>query len=161
MSLLQWLGFKDRGIPLQEGARLPRVQVRDDQEHLFYLDEVGRVGWTLVYFYPKADTPGCTAQACSLRDHFQEFSSLGVKVFGVSRDRPPALKKFKSKYSLPFLMISDFDSRLMNLFGVPKWFGFASRQAFLFKEGVLIWRDLVGSTRTQADEVLRAIRERS
>ncbi len=161
MSLWQWFGYKDRGIPLHEGSKIPRVQVRDDLGHLFYLDDVARVGWTLVYFYPKADTPGCTAQACSLRDHFHEFTSLGVKIFAVSRDKGPALKAFKKKYSLPFSMISDLDSRLMKSFGVPKWFGFASRQAFLFKEGTLIWRDLVGSTRTQADEVLRAIRERN
>ena len=161
MSLGQWFGFKDRAVPLQEGAKIPRIQVIDDMGHLFYLDEVSRVGWVLVYFYPKADTPGCTAQACSLRDHFHEFTSLGVRIFGVSRDKIASLKKFKEKFLLPFAMISDSDSRLMNRFGVPKWFGFASRQAFLFKDGILIWRDLVGSTRTQADEVLRAIRERS
>ncbi len=140
---------------------MPRLQAMDDEGHLFYIDEVSRVGWTLIYFYPKADTPGCTAQACSLRDHFHEFSSLGVKVFGVSRDKTPALKKFKAKFSLPFPLITDAECRVIKAFGVPRWFGFSSRQAYLFRDGILIWRDLVGSTRTQADEVLRAIRERS
>lgn len=161
MSLLSWVGFKDQGTPLKEGSKMPRVQVQDDMGHLFFMDEVSKQGWVLVYFYPKADTPGCTAQACSLRDHYEELTHLGVKVFGASKDKRPALEKFKLKYSLPFTLISDADVKLANTFGVPTWFGFTSRQAYLFREGVLVWRDLVGSTRTQADEVLRVIRERS
>lgn len=158
---MAWIGFKDRGVPLSEGAKLPHVQIRNNEDHLFFIDDFGRKGWLLVYFYPKADTPGCTAQACSLRDHFEDLTHQGVRILGVSKDKPKTLQKFKAKYSLPFDLVSDHEGKLCQAFGVPTWFGFSSRQAYLFRNGKLVWRDLVGSTQRQADDILRVLRERS
>lgn len=111
----------------------------------------------LVFFYPKADTPGCTAQACSLRDHFSDLSDKGVQVFGVSTDTPEDQEKFKAKYRLPFPLISDKDKSICKAFGVSTTLGFASRQAFLMDQGKIIWLDRSASTKEQADDVLKIL----
>jgi peroxiredoxin Q/BCP len=63
--------------------------------------------WVLLYFYPKDDTPGCTEEACMIRDSYTEFSALGVTVIGVSHDTPESHTVFREKYSLPFTLLSD------------------------------------------------------
>jgi len=139
------------------GARLPSVSVVDQDGSTIDLAALGAKGWTLVYFYPKADTPGCTKQACSLRDAFSTLDAKGVRVFGVSSDDPEAQKAFQEKYKLPFTLLADTEKKVMDAFGVPHTAGFAKRQAFLFKDGVLVWRDLTASTEQQAADVLAAI----
>ena len=107
-------------------------------------------GFTLVYFYPKADTPGCTAQACSLRDDFADLQERGVRVIGVSADSPEAQLRFKEKYHLPFMLLADQDRAVAKAFGVPLMLGMTRRQSFLIKDGRIVWRDLSASTREQA-----------
>jgi peroxiredoxin Q/BCP len=72
----------------------------------------------LVYFYPKDNTPGCTKQACGIRDSWSEFQSAGLKVFGVSKDPQTSHDKFRAKYTLPFPLIADTDLTLAQAFGV-------------------------------------------
>lgn len=72
---------------------------------------------TLIYFYPKDDTPGCTAQACSLRDNLEELRELGVEVYGVSGDSVESHKKFAEKYNLPFPVLSDPDKTMIDAYG--------------------------------------------
>ena len=72
----------------------------------------------VVYFYPKDNTPGCTAQACSLKDGYDELVSMGIKVLGVSADSVKSHDKFASKFSLPFPLLSDESKEVINLFGV-------------------------------------------
>lgn len=72
----------------------------------------------LLYFYPKADTPGCTRQACSIRDARQELADLGLAVVGVSPDLPPRQKKFDDKYGLHFPLLADPDHRVAAAYGV-------------------------------------------
>lgn len=114
--------------------------------------------YTLVYFYPKADTPGCTAQACSLRDAYAELTKKGVTVFGVSLDTPEKQLAFKKKHNLPFTLIADTEKKLAKAFGVPTNFGFTSRQAFLMKAGKIVWIDREASTKDQAKDVLDQIK---
>ncbi len=84
-----------------------------------------RGSWLALYFYPKDDTPGCTAQACNLRDNFEELKKQGVKIVGVSLDSVDSHKHFEQKYKLPFRLIADHDRRLSTQMGVYKWrFGF-------------------------------------
>lgn len=71
-----------------------------------------------LYFYPKDSTPGCTAQACNLRDNLPELEAAGYQVIGVSVDSPESHRKFAAKYSLPFPLISDVDHALVEKFGV-------------------------------------------
>jgi peroxiredoxin Q/BCP len=143
--------------PLAEGAALPVVSQKNQEDQPVKLAEAGAAGYTLVYFYPKADTPGCTKQACSLRDSYAALTEKGVRIFGVSTDSVKAQKAFRDKYKLPFDLLADEDGTVLAAFGVPKTLGFAKRQAFLFKDGKLVWRDLSASTEQQAADVLQFI----
>jgi peroxiredoxin Q/BCP len=72
-----------------------------------------------IYFYPKDNTPGCTTQACSFRDAYQDFQDLGAEVIGVSGDSVRSHQGFQQKYKLPFILLSDENRKLRKLFGVP------------------------------------------
>lgn len=71
----------------------------------------------LIYFYPKDDTPGCTKEACAMRDSYADFEAAGVKVFGVSADSPESHKLFAEKYRLPFALLSDPDKKVIESYG--------------------------------------------
>ncbi|MEX1115476.1 MAG: peroxiredoxin [Akkermansiaceae bacterium] len=141
--------------PLAVGAALPAVEQKNQQGEPVKLAEAGKTGYLLVYFYPKADTPGCTKQACSLRDSYAALADKGVKILGVSTDSVKSQKAFKDKYKLPFDLLADSDSTVVDGFGVPKMMGFSKRQAFLFKDGKLVWSDLSASTEKQAEDILK------
>ncbi len=147
-----------RAEPIDIGARAPAERALDQDGKTVDLGELYKSGLVLVYFYPKADTPGCTAQACSLRDDFAQLTDEGVTVVGVSADGVKAQKAFQEKYDLPFVLLADTDKKVINAFGVPtNPMGFASRQAFLMKDGVVVWRDLKASTKQQAADVHAAL----
>ena len=76
----------------------------------------------VLYFYPKDDTPGCTAQACSFRDAYEDFSEAGAEVIGVSADGSVSHEAFASKHRLPFSLVSDADGTLRKKYGVPRSF---------------------------------------
>lgn len=143
--------------PIENGAALPAVTAKDQDGKDVELAKTAGEGWALVYFYPKADTPGCTKQACSLRDAYATLTEKKVKVFGVSLDDVAAQKAFQEKYKLPFPLLADKDGKVADAFGVPHSMGFAKRQAFLFKDGKLVWRDLEASTDQQAADVLKEL----
>ena len=74
--------------------------------------------WVVLYFYPRADTPGCTIEACSFRDSFKKLQRTDAVVLGVSPDTPKAQKKFEEKYDLPFTLVADDDKTICNAYGV-------------------------------------------
>jgi peroxiredoxin Q/BCP len=80
-------------------------------------------GWVVVYFYPKDDTPGCTAESCSFRDSFEEFTDAGAKVVGISSDSVDSHKAFATKHNLPFTLLADTDGNVRKAFGVGKTLG--------------------------------------
>lgn len=96
--------------------------------------------WVLVYFYPKDDTPGCTKEACSIRDNFPKFTKLKVKVFGISVDSIKSHKKFAEKYKLPFTLLADEDKKVVKKYGV--WV----KKKFMSKEymGIIRTSFLIG-----------------
>jgi thioredoxin-dependent peroxiredoxin len=141
--------------PIAIGAALPAVEQKNQDGELVKLASVGAQGYLLVYFYPKADTPGCTKQACSLRDSYAALTDKKVKIFGVSKDKPATQKAFKEKYKLPFDLLADAEGQVIAAFGVPTLVGFAKRQAFLFKDGKLVWSDFSAGTEKQASDVLK------
>lgn len=143
-------------VELKVGDSAPQISAKNEDGKIIPI-EYGD-GYTMVYFYPKADTPGCTAQACSLRDAYHELTELGVKVYGVSTDNPEAQKRFKEKYHLPFTLIADTDKKVAKAFGVPVRVGFTSRQAFLVKGGKIVWLDRSASTKKQAQDILQFIK---
>lgn len=146
--------------PISEGAAVPTVACPDQSGKEVKLAEVAAKGYVLVYFYPKADTPGCTKQACSLRDSYEKITEKGVKIFGSSMDSVEAQKAFAEKYKLPFSLLADKEGKVADSFGVPHVAGFAKRQAFLFLDGKLVWRDLSASTDQQAADVLAVIEKK-
>ncbi|WOO41576.1 peroxiredoxin [Rubellicoccus peritrichatus] len=147
--------------PLEVGAPAPVVKTVDEEGKEITIVDPSAKGFVLVYFYPKADTPGCTAQACSLRDAYTNITDEGITVYGVSTDTPDDQKAFKEKYDLPFTLIADSDGKVVEAFGVPLRGSFAKRQAFLIKDGKIVWRDLSASTAKQADDVLTIVKEKS
>ena len=146
---------------LEPGSTIPNVTAPDHEGNPVALNEMGATGFFLVYFYPKADTPGCTKQACSLRDAYEELTSKGVRVVGVSIDTAAAQQAFRAKFNLPFTLIADQAGAVVSAFGVPKMGAFAKRQAFLFRDGKLIWKDEAASTEEQAQDVLAVIAAQS
>ncbi|HUN23917.1 MAG TPA: thioredoxin-dependent thiol peroxidase [Anaerolineales bacterium] len=72
----------------------------------------------LLYFYPQADTPSCTTQACGLRDQFPSFTDHNIEILGISPDSPQKLRKFKEKYQLPFQLLADEDTQIAQMYGV-------------------------------------------
>lgn len=143
--------------PLTVGEAAPTAKVTLDDGSSIDLAATYESGFTLVYFYPKADTPGCTKQACSLRDAYAGLQDSGVTVFGVSMDSVEDQAAFKAKYDLPFALVADEQGELVKAFGVPSRGRFPSRQAFLIKDGTVVWRDLKASTAKQAADVKAAL----
>jgi len=88
----------------------------------------------VLYFYPKADTPGCTAQACAVRDAFPQITEKDVIVIGISPDSPEALRKFRARHNLPFILLSDPD------FAVAKAYGAAGEKTLFGKKSYGIIR---------------------
>ena len=154
-----------RAEPLAVGAQAPAVTGITETGAKLDLGDIYKKGYTLVYFFPKADTPGCTAEGCSLRDSFQDLTDKGVTVIGVSTDETAAQQAFKEKYHFPFTLIADHDHTVINAFGVPTMSvpalgTLAHRQSFLInKDGKIVWRDLKASTKQQAADVLKALKE--
>jgi peroxiredoxin Q/BCP len=109
--------------------------------------------YTLVFFYPKAFTPGCTAQSCSLRDGYEALAKLGVTIIGVSTDSVEKQKKFKEEYKLPYTLIADINKVVLKAFGQNALM-FASRQAFLIHEGKIVYADTKGTTKDQAQKIM-------
>jgi peroxiredoxin Q/BCP len=74
--------------------------------------------YVVLYFYPRADTPGCTVEACEFRDSYRKIQNTGAVILGISPDQPKAQKKFEEKYKLPFTLLGDADKKVCNAFGV-------------------------------------------
>lgn len=88
-----------------------------DQDGVSQTLSAHRGSWILLYFYPKDDTPGCTKQACAIRDAFPDFTKLGITVFGISPDSVKRHAKFKEKYGLPFTLLADEGHAVASLYG--------------------------------------------
>jgi len=103
--------------PLKVGDKVPAFSVTDDRGNSQSLrDYSGKK--LVVFFYPKANTPGCTAEACDLRDHYKELLDAGYSLLGVSADSEKKQRNFSAKYDLPFPLLADEDKEVINAFGV-------------------------------------------
>jgi len=148
---------------LKEGNTAPDFSTRDANGNEVKLSDF-RGQKVALYFYPKDDTPGCTKQACSLRDADSEFKERGIKVLGVSLDDQSSHQKFASKYNLPFTLLSDANHAVSDAYGVygeqtfkdGKFMGVA-RKTFLIDEQGMIKKvfDKV-NVDAHANEVLQA-----
>jgi peroxiredoxin Q/BCP len=106
-------------MELKVGAKIPNFTAKDTNGNDFNsLDVIGKKP-LVIYFYPKDNTPGCTTQACSFRDQYEDFKDLGAEVIGISGDSIESHQKFTQQYRLPFILLSDSDKKIRTLFGVP------------------------------------------
>jgi peroxiredoxin Q/BCP len=112
-------------LPVGDSAPLFSLPDQDGVVHSLS-DYLGK--WVLVYFYPKDDTPGCTTQACGLRDSFTEYTKAGLVVLGVSVDSVKKHKKFQQKYELPFTLLSDEQKDIVTAYGVWQQKKFMGRE---------------------------------
>ncbi len=108
---------------LQMGDAIPKFTAVDQNENSISLSDF-KGNKSIVFFYPRANTPGCTAEACNLRDNYKALQDRGYQLFGVSADTPKKQKNFADKYELPFTLIADENKSVINAFGVwgPKKF---------------------------------------
>jgi peroxiredoxin Q/BCP len=129
---------------LKPGDRMPDFEVMDqDGNKVSSKDLIGKK--TIIYFYPKDNTSGCTAEACSLRDNHEALIARGYNVVGVSKDSVKSHKNFKEKYDLPFTLLSDTSTEMLQAFGAwgeKKMYGKTVmgtiRKTFIFDEdGIL------------------------
>ena len=146
---------------LQPGDRMPDFEVVDQDGKIVTSKELlGRK--TIVYFYPKDNTSGCTAEACSLRDNYEALTAAGYNVVGVSKDSAVSHRRFKDKYDLPFTLLSDTSTAILQAFGAwgeKKMYGKTVmgtlRRTFVFDEsGILVRVIEKVDTRNHAAQLL-------
>jgi peroxiredoxin Q/BCP len=146
---------------LQAGDKAPDFKVNDQDGNSISSSDFKGKKW-IVFFYPKADTPGCTAEACNLRDNYEDLQKKGFELLGVSADTKKKQKKFKEKYHFPFPLLADETKEVINGFGVwgPKKFmgrefDGIHRKTFIIDENGIIERviDKV-ETKNHATQIL-------
>lgn len=150
---------------LVEGDKAPAFSGTDqDGRKISLKDFLGKK--IVLYFYPKDDTPGCTMEACNLRDNYEQLTAEGFEVIGVSADSITSHKKFETKYKLPFHLIADPDKRIINLYGVwgeKNMYGIKTmglkRTTFLIDEKGFIFKIFRRpKTKVHSEEILAALR---
>ncbi|MGB1449377.1 MAG: peroxiredoxin [Flavobacteriaceae bacterium] len=107
-------------MSLKVGDSVPYFELKDQKGELFKSDTVIGQRPAVVYFYPKDETPGCTAEACSFRDNYEDFKDLGAEVIGISSDSIGSHKRFAQRHRLPFILLADTQKKVQRLFQLPK-----------------------------------------
>lgn len=130
-------------MALEIGDRLPAFKLKDQEGYEFDSQEELAGQAAVIYFYPKNFTPGCTAEACSFRDHFEDFTAAGVQVIGISGDSEQSHAKFAKRFNLPFTLLADAKGQVRRMFGVKSaLLGILpGRETYVFNaDGILIKR---------------------
>ncbi len=128
---------------LKAGERAPEFTLPDETATDRSLTELLRTGAIVLYFYPADFTPGCTRQACVLRDLHAEIESAGLRVVGISPQSPESHAKFRAKYNLPFVLLSDQHKAVTKMYGVNGPLGIGVRRASFLVDGSRRIRDVV------------------
>ena len=148
------------GENLEVGSQAPDFETETYGAEKVRLSDFYSKGTVALYFYPRDNTPGCTKEACSLRDAERELMSLGVQVLGVSTDGVKSHENFRNKFSLNFPLLSDKSREIVDLYGIKSKFDTARRVTFLIEKGgriVHIWKKV--KTSSHAEEVTEKVRE--
>lgn len=157
MSVFSFLFAFAKADSLKVGDAAPKVAATTDAGTTLDLADVyAKNKYTVVWFYPKALTGGCTSQGCSLRDASAELKSEGVAVVGVSTDPVEKQKEFKDTNNFPFPLLADTDRKVMHAFG-QEGNGMAKREAYLIKDGKIVYKDQ-GVTGKQAENILNYLK---
>ncbi len=144
-------------MTVQIGDRAPEFELPGLSGKQVKLSEFVGKKTIVLYFYPKDETPGCTKEACSFRDAYEDFSAAGAEVIGISSDDVASHEAFAKHHRLPFVLASDADGRARNAYGVKKTLGlFAGRVTYVIdREGVV--RDVFESQLRFHEHVRRAL----
>lgn len=121
-------------------TKFPEFNLHDEKRK--YITEEDIIGkWSVIFFYPKDESPGCTLQSCSFRDKYEEFNNLGVQIFGVSSDSVSSHKKFKKRHNLQYSLLSDKGGILAESLRLRKNLGFLPARVTLIinPEGIIIY----------------------
>ncbi len=152
--LLILFGCGGNADNLNINDKAPDFTLSDADGNVYTLSSFKGRSPVVIYFYPKAGTPGCTDQACGIRDEYQKFEDNNIAVLGISVDSPGAIKEFENKYGLNFPLLSDEDKEVSKKYDVLNDLGFANRITFIIdKDGKIadIMRDV--NVETHADDV--------
>jgi peroxiredoxin Q/BCP len=152
-------------IELTEGQKAPDFKAKDQNGNNISLSDFSGKD-VILYFYPKDDTPGCTAEACSFRDNYQSLLKDGFEVLGVSIDNEKSHQKFITKYDLPFPLIADTEKEIVEAYGVwveksmygKKYMGVARKTFIIDKNGII--RKIIDKvdTKNSSEQVLEALK---
>jgi len=144
---------------LNLGDRMPDTTLVSEEGLVNLRDRIGKP--LVVYFYPADETYGCTREACSFRDQYEDFVAAGAEVIGISRDDTTSHAKFKANHRLPFVLLSDPGGKAAKSWGLRPLFGLPARATFVFdKEGILRHRfDSHIRFRKHVDEALATVRK--
>ena len=107
-------------MSIEKGDSIPSFQLNDQNGTVFNSDDVIGKKPVVIYFYPKNFTPGCTKEACSFRDSYEDFKEIGAEVIGISGDSEKSHAKFTAKYNLPFILLADGTGKVRKKFGIKK-----------------------------------------
>ncbi len=108
---------------VREGDNAPEILLKDQNGTLVKTTDLTGKEWLVIYFYPKDETPGCTAQACTFRDQYEDLTDAGATVVGISSDDVESHKDFSRHHDLPFILLSDTEGDARKAFGVPRSMG--------------------------------------
>ena len=133
---------------LKTGDKMPSFEVMDQDGNMGRSEDfIGKGKKTIIYFYPKDNTSGCTAEACSFRDNYAELTAAGYNVVGVSKDSPKSHTGFRAKHELPFRLLADTSTGMLQSFGAwgeKKMYGKTTlgtlRRTFIFDENGILER---------------------
>lgn len=140
------------------GSPAPDFKLQDQNGKWHELKDY-RGKWVALYFYPKDQTPGCTAQACEFRDNIFAFREANAQILGVSIDDVESHKKFAEKHGLPFPILADSNKQVVKAYGVLGLLGFAKRETFLIDpQGVIVKHYSVGNPKGHSEAVLADIK---
>ncbi len=139
LGIFAMLGLAAEAADIKEGMKAPAFTAQDQDGRTIRLQDYAGKSAVVLYFYPKDDTPGCTKEACSLRDGSADLKAAGAVVLGVSSDDAASHKAFASKFNLPFSLLADPERKIIDAYGVRMpVVGVAKRVTFLIdREGVV------------------------
>lgn len=135
---LIFIGCGGNAENIKVGVSAPDFSLQDSDNNSYTLSDFKDKSPVVIYFYPKANTSGCTKQACGIRDDYSKFEESGIKIFGISVDSKENIKEFENDYQLNFPLLSDETKEVTKQYGVLNNFGVASRVTFIVdKDGNL------------------------
>jgi peroxiredoxin Q/BCP len=147
------------GVKLKAGDKAPDFTLQDAFGKSYKLSSYKGKTPVIVYFYPKASTPGCTKEACGIRDDWSKFKQNNIPVLGISTDDKPAIKKFIDDYKLNFPLLSDADKKVSKEYGVVGILGFDKRVTFIVDKNskiadVIEVRDIANHSKTVFEKAM-------